>query len=535
MEKIGEILLRKGLITEDTVKDVLTEQELSLKKFGEILIEKSLIEENTLIEIVAEQNSYGFIDDFAGYVLLNERPDDFYWKNCCALIKDKDNTVFVFNSNNHEINALITSLAFTQIKIALASKEKIYGFLSVNTELKSLNSVGDISNELYDALEIAIVKKSSNIRIKKTGKTYLILVDTDTGVEIIKAYTLDIGERLINIVAGLCKTQIKPNRALDAKFSYESVLSKKKVDIRVEFLPVSSKTDEKNYLEAVLRLHGLNSLLNLKALGFEENEILLLNEVLTYSSGLVLAAGPTGAGKSTTFYAILKELAKKRHPILTIEDPVEIKLDEINISQMSVNEDFRYNEALVAMLRCEPKIILVGEIRDKETAEAVLKSAQTGHLVLSTIHTQSALNISARLERMGIQKEEFLEVIKLATSQRLYLPLCPLCKEKKEISSLNNTLKKSLERLGINEYGAGEESIAPNYAYAAVRGKKCGACFGNGYLTKKAVIEILPFREEIVSNIVAGKRIKYETLRDKAVKMFSEGLIDASQLFSIAG
>lgn len=535
MEKLGEILIRKGLITEDVVKDVLTEQELSLKKFGEILLEKSLIEESALIKIIAEQSGYGFLDDFIGAQLLKEKPDEFYWKNCCALIKTTSGVKFVFNTNNHEINSYITLLALKNIELALSSKERIYSFLSEKTELKVLEE-DNVNKEIDNALEIAILKKSSNLRIKKSLTTYMILVDTDLGVEIVKVFPVAIGERLINIVAERCKVQLKQRRSLDAKFSYESVLSKKKIDIRVEFLPVASSTDERDYFEAVMRLHGLNSILDLKTLGFEEEERLLLSEILTYGSGLVLSAGPTGAGKSTTFYAILKELAKKRLPIITIEDPVEIKLNEINITQMSVTDDFRYNSAIVAMLRCEPKIILVGEIRDEETANAVIKAAQTGHLVLSTIHTQSAINIISRLKGMGIPTDEFLEVIKFATSQRLYLPLCPHCKEKREISSFTNKAwLKSLKRLGVYEFTAGEENMEPEYAYVPIRGQKCDICFGNGYLPKKAIIEILPFTESVIEDIKSGRKVKYTTLKDKALKLFKDGEIDASQLFNIAG
>jgi type II secretory ATPase GspE/PulE/Tfp pilus assembly ATPase PilB-like protein len=535
MEKLGEILVKKGLITEDVVKDVLTEQELSLKKFGEILLEKALIEEGALIKIIAEQSGYGFIDDFIGAELLKDKPDEFYWKNCCALIKVGTDVKFVFNTNNQEINSYITLLSLKNTELVLSSKERIYGFLSEKTELKVLEE-DNVNKEIDNALEIAILKKSSNVRIKKSLTTYMILVDTDLGVEIVKVFPIQIGERLINIVAERCKVQLKQRRSLDAKFSYESVLSKKKIDIRVEFLPVASQTDERDYFEAVMRLHGLNSILDLKALGFEEEERLLLSEILTYGSGLVLSAGPTGAGKSTTFYAILKELAKKRLPIITIEDPVEIKLNEINITQMSVTDDFRYNSAIVAMLRCEPKIILVGEIRDEETARAVIKAAQTGHLVLSTIHTQSALNIVSRLRGMGVQEDEFLEVIKFATSQRLYLPLCPHCKEKKEISSFTNKAwLKSLKRLGVYELTSENENTEPEYAYVPVRGQKCDICFGSGYLPKRAIIEILPFTQNVVEDIKAGRKAEYLTLKDKALKLFRNGEIDAGQLFNIAG
>ena len=242
---------------------------------------------------------------------------------------------------------------------------------------------------------------------------------------------------------------------------------------------------------------------------------------------MILSAGPTGAGKSTTFYSILKEIAKKRQPILTIEDPVEIKLNEINITQMSVNEDFRYEHALTAMLRCEPKIVFVGEMRDVETAKAVIRAAQTGHLVLSTVHTQSAIGVLSRINGMGVDINEFLEVARLVTSQRLYLPLCPKCKQKIDAKSINKMWIKPLNKLGINDMDRD--------FYAAVRGNSCDVCSGTGYLQKRAVIEMLPFTEEIVNDIKLNKDIEYDTLRKKAISMLRKGIIDIGQLFNIAG
>jgi type II secretory ATPase GspE/PulE/Tfp pilus assembly ATPase PilB-like protein len=534
-KRIGEILIEQKFLTEETIKDVLAEQDISMKKFGEILVEKGLIAENKLIEIIAKQKNYYYINNLDEYKVVGDKTKtaSFYWGNCCVLAEKDGEVFFIFNSNSADINAYITAISLNGVKIALSVKEVIYRFLSSNITPVE-NTEADIITKINDATEIAIIKKSSNIRIKKNNSSYMIIIDTDTGVEIIKMFSIPDGEKVINILKELCKGTLKPGQPLDAQYSYMSILSKKKVDIRVVFLPVSSKTDDKNYYEAVLRIHGLNTVLTLESLGFSQEEIDMLSNVFTYSSGLILTAGPTGAGKSTTNNSLLKELAKKRLPILTIEDPVEIKLNETNITQMSISDNFRYEQAITTSLRCEPKIIFIGEIRDKETALAVIKAAQTGHLVLSTIHTNSAINIVSRIKGMGVNVEEFLEVIKLGTSQRLYLPLCPHCREKRQISSLNKIFINSLKTFGINEFIDNGIKV-PNEVYVSVRGNDCPACYGSGYLPKKPIIEILPFTEDVIETIKAGKKVKYETLKDKALKLFKEGLIDVNQLINIAG
>jgi type II secretory ATPase GspE/PulE/Tfp pilus assembly ATPase PilB-like protein len=537
MEKIGDILVKKELITAETVKDVLAEQELSLKKFGEILVEKGIIKEEVLISLIAEQNGYEFIPSLAGAKIVS-RDDDFYWKNCCILINMNSRKIFVFNTNNADISGYMTALHMQGgIITGLSTKEEIYKFLSDNTLNQIANAWTDnIKDALHQALEVAISKKSPNIRIKKSGSSYLIIIDTDTGVEVVSAFSIERGDRLINVIANQCGDQLKPGLALDAKFKYESMLTKRQVDIRVEFLPISERIDDKQHYESVLRVHGLNNLLDLKSLGFNATERIEITEVMTYSSGLIIAAGPTGAGKSTTFYAVLKELAKKRDAIITIEDPVEIKLNEINITQMSVDKNFRYSEALTTILRCEPKIIMVGEIRDVETAAAVIKAAQTGHLVLTTIHTQSAFGIISRIKGLGVNIDDFLEVIRLATSQRLYLPLCPDCREEKKLKNINQVWLKPLTEIGILKEEERIDILNSDKAFfMPVRGnEKCSKCYGTGYLNKKAVIEVLPFRQNIINDIRNGN-VKYETLKDKALAMLKKGEIDISQLFKIAG
>jgi type IV pilus assembly protein PilB len=530
--KLGKLLLKFNLISNEDILEALKKQSIDTnKKIGEILLEKGLIDEKTLIKYLAMQLDYEFLETFINCEIANNvsysKDESFYWKNCCCLIKRDDKIIFVFNNNTQDINGYIGLLLLNNIPILLGTKEDIYNFLSNNIETTLDVDNNDIVSKINEFLEIGIIKQVSNLRIKKSIESYAILIDTDIGIEVIKVFSLDTGNKIIRIVAERCGVTLSPNESIDGKFinGYVSKLTKKHIDIRVEFFPVANDFTADFSYEAVLRFHGIKSFLGLESLGFGDDEVQELNEVLTYASGLVLSVGPTGAGKSTTFYALLKNLSTKRLPIMTIEDPVEIRLNEINITQMTVNDTFRYSNALIAMLRGEPKIMMIGEMRDKETAAATIMAAQTGHLVLSTLHTTSAINVISRLEGLNINKSDFLEVIKLIVSQRLYLPLCPECRELE--TNMNPIWVESLKKHNID--------IHVEKIYKGIRGNNCKLCLGTGYLPKHAIIEILHFNDNIKKSILNNINIEYNTLNNKAKALIRHGLIDVNQYFNITG
>lgn len=380
-----------------------------------------------------------------------------------------------------------------------------------------------------------------NVRIKRAENIYLIFIDTPYGIETIKVLTFEAGLRIINILAGFCQTSLKIGQSIEAKFIFNSRLYKGlKINVRVEFLPVSSKLDKDNALfEAVLRLHGLNKMISLESLGFSGHQIDILKASYTYPYGFIIATGPTGSGKSTTFYALLKLLSQKKKAIMTIEDPVEIELKEPNITQMNISDSFSYADALRAMLRSEPHIIMIGEVRDEVTAKYALSAAQTGHLVLTTLHTQSALSIFNRLKSLDIDINQFVESVRIVTGQRLYSPLCPECKREISLKDLPSFYRSILEKallININLYVKGNI--------------QCNLCGSTGFEKRKAITEIAVFTDdikkeifkklEIISNIGQLEEFfiekgDFEPLKIIALNEFKKGNIDPLTYFSLAG
>lgn len=542
--KLGEILVKQGVLTDEQLKDSLFSQNISQQRLGEILVEKGYCTEKDIASSIAGQLNLPFIGEIKPDKLLNEKvgPDFLYREICVFCVFNGEKYVACTSLNEDVVEKIALSPDLKGVKIGLSTKFLVYDalnsiFMGVKKDSQNAEDV------LSQCLEIAISKNSSNVRIKRVAGIYLIQIDTNAGLEAVKAIKLEQGKMLINILAKNCGVTLKQGNATDAKFLFESKLYKDlKINIRLEFLPVSSRLDSDPMLfEAVLRLHGLSKVFKLEALGFNDAQTTMLKEIYTYPHGFVIATGPTGSGKTTTFYALLKLLAEKRRAIFSIEDPVEIELKEPNITQMNIQEGFGYAEALKAMLRSEPHIIMIGEIRDQDTAKHALEAAETGHLVLTTLHTNSALSILERLKTLGSDIHGFLDSVRLVTGQRLYSPLCPKCKTKISFEELPAHYRKSLE----NSWKLDDDLFVNGFHSRGI--EPCDHCGGTGYVKKKAILEIAIFTDDIKSKIKSLKSydsdsIRYifqeegfKSLKVLAGEALSQGLIDISQYFIIAG
>ena len=227
---------------------------------------------------------------------------------------------------------------------------------------------------------------------------------------------------------------------------------KKEVDLRVSTLPSSFGE------RVVLRiLEKDKTHISLNDLGFSEDILVSLRKALKKNEGIILVTGPTGSGKTTSLYSGLKEISDRSQNILTIEDPVEYALEGIGQTQVNTKTGLTFAKGLRAILRQDPDIVMVGEIRDKETAEIAIQSSLTGHLVLSTVHTNSAVNAITRLRDMGIEPYLLSSSIVYVLSQRLVRKLCPHCKtqdvesKKSKIVEKYNLSKKFYKAVGCNE------------------------------------------------------------------------------------
>ena len=292
--------------------------------------------------------------------------------------------------------------------------------------------------------------------------------------------------------------------------------SGEEVDLRVSSLPTLH--GEKLVLRILSRDAGLHTL---EELGFYSADLKIYREQLKNTQGLILLSGPTGAGKTTTLYATLKELNTSTTNILTIEDPIEYTLEGINQVQLKDAIGLSFPNALRSFLRQDPDIIMVGEIRDEATAQMAVRAALTGHLVLATLHTNSAWGSLTRLIDMGIPPFLLMETLRLSVAQRLVRRLCPECAESTEVWPKNIT------------------PIKEGVTHRVPMG--CNQCFHTGYRGRVALYELLPmqtslkeaFLEKALSEQQYQSYHSYTTLKQQAFRLVTEGITSVDEVYSL--
>jgi type II secretory ATPase GspE/PulE/Tfp pilus assembly ATPase PilB-like protein len=276
-------------------------------------------------------------------------------------------------------------------------------------------------------------------------------------------------------------------------------------------------------------LHSDGEKFSLQKLGARDKDVQKLEDLASIQNGIIIIAGPTGSGKSTTLYSIVKKISSPERKVITVEDPVEYQLEGVN--QVSVNETIgmTFATALRSMLRQAPNIMLVGEIRDKETAEIAIRAALTGHLVLSTVHAKDTINALTRLFDFGVPSYLIAATLRGVLSQRLIRKLCPHCLEKGKFDPVIF------------------KGIAPDYEIvgdiSVNESNGCKQCSGTGYKGRQAVIEILPISEKIQKMIdqkcdedtlrKQAKNEGMETLQEIALEHYIHGAISYEALLTL--
>lgn len=361
--------------------------------------------------------------------------------------------------------------------------------------------ISEARNTGSSDIHIEALEEKCRVRLRIDGKLIeRIIINKEDYAEIINK---------IKILANLdiAEKRLPQDGRIDFDFFGE------KFDLRISVLP--SMFGEK----IVMRILGSDaSSLNIEDLGFSEVEKTTYLRAIQKTSGIILISGPTGSGKTTTLYATLNFLNKIESNILTIEDPIEYTLAGINQVQLRESIGLTFPKALRTFLRQDPDIIMVGEIRDKETAEMAIRASLTGHLVLSTIHTNSAIGTINRLIDMGIPEFLVSDTLVLSLSQRLIRLLCNFCKEE---SSIN------LDKLPL--------SFELNTNYKVYEPVGCEKCHFTGFKGRKAVIEMIELDETIKNSIKYKKniqpKINQKTLADNCLEQYLSGNTSFDEIY----
>ena len=266
----------------------------------------------------------------------------------------------------------------------------------------------------------------------------------------------------------------------------------------------------------------------LAELGFRGQALKWMNEDLTKSHGIILITGPTGSGKSTTLFAVLSILNNDSVNIVTLEDPVEYYVAGANQTQTNADIGLTFASGLRSILRQDPNIIMVGEVRDRETADLAVNAALTGHLVFSTLHTNNAIGALPRLIDMGIEPFLLVASINSVAAQRLCRTICTVCKQEVAVlPAVRASLVKEMEGVRAEELEGLDPATAPLYA-----GKGCSACGHTGYRGRMSIVELLPLTQKIQEMILAkgtSASVFAEAQKIGMITMKQDGIIKAMQ------
>tara|TARA_R110002033_G_scaffold169674_4_gene210778 strand:+ start:1046 stop:2461 length:1416 start_codon:yes stop_codon:yes gene_type:complete len=385
----------------------------------------------------------------------------------------------------------------------------------INTSISSLNFTDDfLMNLLFEAKEIG----SSDIHFEAFEKNCRVRFRIDG--KLIEKYVVLLSEypKIVNRIKIMASLDISEKR-LPQDGRINLATEQDDFDIRVSSLPTLHGE------KIVLRILTKNGLVvNLDDLGFTHQELGIYKQSVKKPNGIVLISGPTGSGKTTTLYATLKLLNTKDTNILTIEDPIEYTLEGVNQVQLKESIGLDFASTLRTFLRQDPDIIMVGEIRDAKTANMAIRAALTGHLVLSTIHTNSAWATISRLIDMGIPPFLIASTLNVSVAQRLVRKLCVTCKEEHLITKNDFPLRYEIPKALKKQFKA----------------KGCNECYHTGYKGRKAIYEIIPINKELIENI-EDKKIEIEaylkenkiaTLKDNAISLVEKGITSIEEIYS---
>jgi type IV pilus assembly protein PilB len=526
--KLGEILVHNGKATEGGVNEALAQQKITNDKIGVTLIELGMIEEDDFATAYSQQLGYRKADNFilleADSTVAALIPEDFARENRVLAVNRNETTIIVAMEDPEDVVAidsikrltnLIPDILVSGPTLLEKSLDKVYGEIQKSAEVaETIDSITVVSGDegSQETIDLspdkaskedapivklvnlifqeAIKERATDIHIEPMEKQVYVRIRIDGVLQIIMTPPKSSLSGLVTRIKILSNLNIAEKRLpQDGRFSIKS--PGKDIDIRVSILP--TVYGEK----VVMRLLDKTGFdFNLTSLGFPKQNLGVFKKVINQPYGLVVVSGPTGSGKSTSLYAALKEIKNEKTNITTVEDPVEYQLDGVNQVQVFEDIGLTFGSTLRSILRQDPDILLIGEIRDEETADIAVKFSLTGHLVFSTVHANDAPGTITRLLDIGIAPFLVGSCLNLVMAQRLVRRICNNCKEE------YSATPEELALIGLDS-GRVTDGL--------YRGKGCTECRNTGYKGRLAIFEMIPMAREL-------RKLVYESANEDDIR-----------------
>lgn len=554
-KRIGDMLLEEGIITKEQLEDALERNKSAKKKIGEMLVDLGYTTEEAIAKGLSTQMDIPVIS------LQGMKIEEDILKLADGNLLRKHVMIpFEYNADNMNIIrvamadpmdmrgmddfSIITNLQIEPVISTpheiLVALDKYYGDSEAKRaaeqyamERSGLNlqrqqsEEADVANSpivqlVKSIIEQAARQEASDIHIEPLEDKVRVRYRIDGTLYEKSTYNRNLLSAIVTrvkIIGGMDISEKR--RAQDGRITM--MIDRKEYDIRVSILP--TVFGEK----CVMRLAQKKALtMDKQTLGFTGERLEMFDNLLSHPNGIILVTGPTGSGKSTTLYTAVNELNHENVNVITVEDPVEANLDGVNQVQVNPKSDLTFANALRAILRQDPDVIMIGEIRDEETARIAVQASITGHLVLSTLHTNDAPGTMTRLMDMGVESYLLADAMRGVIAQRLVRTLCPHCKER---------------RVALREEKImmGKDPMEEVYIYEP---KGCALCNDTGYHGRIGVYEIMPvtpkLRTEIARRATTDeiRRTAVEegmkTLRSETIRLVSEGITSFSEMVKVS-
>ena len=550
--RLGDMLIKQNVLTEDELKKALELQKGSGKKIGEVLVDNGFITEDMIVRALQMQLGLKVVQ-LTGVTIPKEV------RNLVSVDILKKYTCIPFELDPYNANILHLAMAdpmdmaaiddisiVTNLQIEpyiattrdiLAAIDRCYGasetldaarrFTQERAQLRGGAADDDTDTDVSDApivqlvrslIEQAIRQRASDIHIEALENKVRIRYRIDGALYERMVYDNSLLPAIstrIKILGGMdISEKRKPQ---DGRMSI--MVDRQDYDIRISSLPTVHGEN------IVMRLSSkLNLTRNKKDLGLPPDEMERFNHMLASPFGIILVTGPTGSGKSTTLYTALSELNKEAVNIVTVEDPVEADIEGINQVQVNNKVDLNFASALRSILRQDPDIIMIGEIRDRETAAIAVQASITGHLVVSTLHTNNAVGTLNRMADMGVERYLIADSVVGVIAQRLVRKLCPHCRKMRPASEEEKRILRQNTDQEVNIYEPAG----------------CKLCNNTGFFGRIGVFEIMEVNEEIRNLIAengtteeleeAAKRSGMRTLRQNGIRYVLDGTTSIEEM-----
>ncbi|WP_044339500.1 GspE/PulE family protein [Rossellomorea aquimaris] len=533
-KRLGDLLVESGLLTEEKLQTALREKGID-QKLGDAILQKGYITEQQLIEVLEFQLGIPHVSLFRypfDPKLFHLIPKEVAKRNLIIPLKKEGDKLFVAMADPmdfYTIEDLRLSTGF-YIETSIATKDDILRsinkYYDMDESFEELKGMGNEPPPLEDEaltdqdspIARLVNQLLSNAMTQKASDIHIDPQETKVHIRYRVDGILRTDRSLPKHMQSMLTARIKIMSQLD--ITEHRVPQDGRIKTNIDFRPIDLRVSTLPTVygeKIVLRILDLSSSLNdLGQLGFNSLNLKRFQDLIDRPTGIVLITGPTGSGKSSTLYAALNKLNSEEVNIITVEDPVEYQLEGVNQIQVNTNVGLTFAAGLRSILRQDPNIIMVGEIRDRETAEVAIRASLTGHLVLSTIHTNDSLSTVTRLIDMGVEPFLVATSVSGIVAQRLVRKVCRDCAQE-EIPTVRE--KEIFDRRGMT-------------IEKVIRGRGCASCNMTGYKGRMAIHEVLVVNDEmkrIIMNNESLSTLREVAINHKTIFLLDDGLFKVKQ------